>query len=152
MGLAWNFLLGTIWKQIVSCDVFNHCNDLHIFTWDLWLAYCSYIMAYCSSAGSVSLLHVTCGFLLQHTVVLQRYLLVLYNPSALCDLWFLVTCRSLQHHLELGKVNLRRLGIRYQLPKVHDNLYYSFYMTWLIIFSFYMTWLIIFSFYMVNNI
>jgi hypothetical protein len=57
--------------------------------------------------------------------ILQHYLDVLYNAPALCDLWFLVTCRSLQHHLELGKVNLRRLGIPYQLQKVLQKLLYE---------------------------
>jgi hypothetical protein len=34
-----------------------------------------------------------------------------------------VTCRSLQHRLELGKANLLLLGIRYQLQKVLNSVY-----------------------------
>jgi len=33
--------------------------------------------------------------------------------------YLLLNCRSLHHHLELGKVNLCLHGIQYQLQKVH---------------------------------
>jgi hypothetical protein len=77
----------------------------------------------------------------------QRWFLVIWLRinSYLTQKLFLVICRSLLHHLELGKVNLRLLGIQYQLQKVLLNIYLLYDIVK--IFSFYITWLIIFSFF-----